>query len=211
LTALPKSWRSFRGCFGRYFTLLLITASTLLAACRPEPEIPTYWQAPAFDLVDETGAPFSQERISGRVVLADFIYTNCADVCPMLTSLMRAIQERLASERLLASKVMLLSITVDPDRDTPAVLKQYGASIGADPEGWKFLTGDRSTLEETLVQGFKLPFHGPTPAGPARPGFEITHTTRIIIIDRSGTVRGITNGEDLDVEQTVRTLKRLAS
>jgi protein SCO1 len=183
----------------------------LLAVCRPEPEIPTYWQAPAFALVDETGAPFTQEHIAGRVVLVDFIYTNCADVCPMLTSLMRAIQERLVSDRLLPAKVMLLSITVDPDRDTPVVLKQYGAAIGADPEGWKFLTGDRSALEETLVQGFKLPFRGPTPAGPARPGFEITHTSRVIVIDRAGAVRGITNGEELDVEQTVRTLKRLAS
>jgi protein SCO1/2 len=191
--------------------LLLVVAVTLVVGCRPEPEIPTYWPAPPLDLVDENGAPFTEASVAGRVLLVDFIYTNCADVCPMLTALMRATQERLVAEQLMPSHVMLLSITVDPERDSPAVLKQYGANIGAHPEGWKFLTGDRSVLEETLVQGFKLPFRGPTPAGPARPGFEITHTSRLIIVDRAGVVRGIQNGEEMDVDQTVRTLKRLAS
>jgi cytochrome oxidase Cu insertion factor (SCO1/SenC/PrrC family) len=187
----------------------IITA--VCAACQSEPELPAYWTAPAFTLVDETGQPFSQTDIGGRVALVDFIYTNCADTCPLLTATMRSIQERLITEKLFPANVMLLSLTVDPERDSPTVLKEYSANVGANPEGWKFLTGDRSALEETLVQGFKLPFRGPTPAGPLRPGFEITHTNRVIVIDRANVVRGILDGDGLDVEQTVRTLKRLAS
>jgi protein SCO1/2 len=197
----------------RWATALMFAAAlaVLCAACQPEPELPTYWTAPAFTLVDETGQPFSQADIGGRVALVDFIYTNCADTCPLLTATMRSIQERLITEKLFPARVMLLSLTVDPERDSPTVLKEYSANVGANPDGWKFLTGDRSALEETLVQGFKLPFRGPTPAGPLKPGFEITHTNRVIVVDRASVVRGILDGDELDVEQTVRTLKRLAS
>jgi protein SCO1 len=191
--------------------LLGMALAATSAACQQEPELPTYWSAPEFTLVDEAGQPFTLADVNGRVALVDFIYTNCADTCPLLTATMRSIQERLITEKLFPTRVMLLSLTVDPERDSPAVLKDYSANIGADPEGWKFLTGERSTLEETLVQGFKLPFRGPTPAGPLKPGFEITHTNRVIVIDRSSMVRGILDGDGLDVDQTVHTLKRLAS
>jgi protein SCO1/2 len=191
--------------------LVGVLLAALCAACLREPEIPSYWPAPPLDLTDENGQPFGQDRLAGRVALVDFIYTSCADVCPILTATFRSIQERLVAEKLLPTKMMLLSITVDPERDTPAVLRQYGLNVGADTEGWKFLTGDRAALEDTLVQGFKLPFRGPTPAGPLQPGFEITHTNRVIAVDRAGMVRGILSGDNLDVEQTVRLLKRLAT
>ncbi len=195
----------------RQFIAALAILLSLCLACKPEPEIPNYWPAPNFSLTDQNGAPFTRADIAGRVALVNFIYTNCADTCPILTSTMRAVQERLTSDNLLPAKVLLLSMTVDPERDSPAVLRQYGENVGAHHEGWKFLTGERAVLEETLIQGFKLPFRGPTPAGPLKPGFEITHTNRVIAIDRDGNVRGLLNGEEMDVDQTIRLLKRLAA
>ncbi|MFN0070681.1 MAG: SCO family protein [Chloroflexota bacterium] len=186
-------------------------ALSVSMACQREPELPSYWLAPDFDLIDETSTPYRGADLAGRVALVNFIYTSCADTCPLLTASMKRVQERLVAERLLPGKVMLLSFTVDPERDSPAVLKDYGERVGATPDGWKFLTGDRAMLEATLLQGFKLPFRGPTPAGPLKPGFEITHTNRVLLLDRSGMIRGLLNGEDLDVDQVVRSMKRLAA
>jgi protein SCO1 len=192
--------------------LIAILAFLLIGslACQPEPELPTYWSAPAFELIDQTGTAFGNEDIAGRVVLADFIYTNCADICPALTATLRAVQDRLEADGLSPGRVLLLSFTVDPERDTPDVLSEYARRIDARSDGWKFLTGDRVVLERTLLEGFKLPFRGPTPAGPLRPGFEITHTNRMIFIDRSGVIRGIPNGQDATTEQLLRDIKRLA-
>jgi protein SCO1 len=179
-------------------------------ACQPEPELPTYWSAPAFDLIDQSGTTFGNEDIAGRVVLVDFIYTNCADICPVLTATLRAVQDRLEADGLSPSRVLLVSITVDPERDTPEVLQEYARRVDARTDGWKFLTGDRVDLERTLLEGFKLPFRGPSPAGPLRPGFEITHTNRMIMIDRAGLVRGVLSGQEATTEQLVRDIKRLA-
>lgn len=180
-------------------------------ACQREPDIPAYFPTPSYELTDEHGEPFHSSNTIGKVVLANFIYTNCADTCPILSAAMSTVQQRLKADGLFPGRVTLLSFTVDPERDTPDVLNAYASRVGADTNGWKFLTGSRTTLEETLVQGFKLPFRGPTPAGPLRPGFEITHTNRVMLMDRTGTVRGILNGEELDVDATVRLIKRLAS
>jgi protein SCO1/2 len=194
-------------------TSRLVLCVLLLATvgCRQEPEIPTYWQAPAFSLTAENGLPFGSSDIGNRIVLVDFIYTNCADTCPILSATFRAIQERLKGDGLMPTKAMLISMTVDPERDTPDALKAYAEVLTADPQGWRFLTGNRETLEETLLQGFKLPFRGPRPTGPVRPGFEVSHTNRVILIDRNKTIRGLLNGEDLDVDQIVRTMQRLAN
>src|SRR5919109_1557659 len=83
---------------------------------------PIYGQAPPFALVDQRGAPFTSQDIQGRVVVANFIFTNCPDICPTLSATMRRVQERLKSERLLGSQALLLSFSIDPARDTPPVL-----------------------------------------------------------------------------------------
>lgn len=182
----------------------------IAGACRPEPELPVYWQAPDFQLIDERGQPFSSAELRGRVALADFIYTSCADVCPILSATMRQVQDRLKADGLSGSRVILLSFTVDPERDSPEELSAYGQRYGADPASWRFLTGDRDELERTLVQGFKLPFRGPTPAGQLTPGFEIAHTSRMVLIDREGGVRALFHGQEVGAEEIVKDLRRLA-
>lgn len=202
--------RSGPGSTSRAALILLIATTLLALACQREPELPTYWAAPDFALRDQANQPASRARFQGRVVLADFVYTTCEDICPLLTATMRTLQDRLKAENLFATHVALVSFTVDPERDTPEVLTRYGQAVGADFTGWTFLTGDRDELEQTLVQGFKLPFRGPGGPGPFRPGFEITHTNRVVLIDPRGQIRGLLNGEEMSVEQVVRDIRRLA-
>ena len=82
----------------------------------------------------------------GKVVAIAFIYTSCTDVCPMLTANMASVQDKLGSA--FGSKIAFVSITVDPERDTPEVLKQYAENFGADLKGWSFLTGDPAIVRE---------------------------------------------------------------
>ena len=88
-------------------------------------------------LTDHLEHPLSSESLRGKVVLANFVFTNCTDICPLLTVRMQGIQDRLRQERLLGSDVQLLSFTADPTRDTPPVLREYAQHHQADTESWR--------------------------------------------------------------------------
>lgn len=139
---------------------LLAVAICLAALWRigPDPDatLSDYGPAPAFALTDQTGRPFSSEQLNGKVAVVGFIYTHCPDICPMLTAQMRQLQNLLAHAGLLGDKAVLVSITVDPERDTPEVLARYAEQFGADPAAWHFLTGDLTTVRQAVVDGFHL-------------------------------------------------------
>src|SRR5215208_2688366 len=101
--------------------------------------LPRIGAAPALTLTRQDGAPLSLIDLRGKVVLLTFIYTSCTDTCPLLTGKLASLQERLGPD--FGSHVHFLSITVDPERDTPDVLRAYGQRFRADPAGWAFLTG----------------------------------------------------------------------
>jgi protein SCO1/2 len=124
-------------------------------ACRREEPIERLWVAPAFALVDQQGRPFGSADPAGRAAVLSFVYTHCTDTCPLLTATMAQVQERLRAEGLLGSKVQLVSVTVDPRRDTPAVLAEYAGRFRADPDAWRFLSGEPAAIYDVLV-GFKL-------------------------------------------------------
>ncbi|MCC6174864.1 MAG: SCO family protein [Chloroflexi bacterium] len=189
---------------------LVITAllAVTVAACQPASTLPELFPSPEFSLVDQTGQPFSSQRIAGKVVLADFVYTSCTDICPLLSATMAQVRDQLRQAKLLGDKVMLLSFTVDPETDTPARLSEYGRRFGADPAEWRFLTGDREQVESLLIGGFKV---GAPPRVSNAPGAtsEIVHTNRFVLVDAQGQVRDIPNGADLDVARTVEEIRRL--
>src|SRR5215216_4715520 len=110
----------------------LVLASGLLA-CQPQPQLEVFGRMPEFSLVDQTGAAVASEGLAGRVTLLDFVYTHCTDACPLLSATFQQTQRKLADERLLGSKVMLISLSVDPQHDTPPVLAEYGQQFKADP------------------------------------------------------------------------------
>lgn len=147
-----------------------------LAGCRKEPPLPVYWQIPAFQLTSQSGQPFDSKTLDGNIWVADFIYTTCPGPCPRMSAQMRGVQTAVAS----MPGVKLVSITVDPKNDTPAVLAAYAARYKAQPGRWFFLSGDPASLEALCRNGFKL---GDVDGS-------LTHSTRFVLVDRNSRVRG---------------------
>jgi protein SCO1/2 len=188
--------------------LALALLLALAAACRAEPPLPTYASLPAFTLTDQAGRPFGSADLGGRVAVINFIYTTCADSCPLLSANMRQVQQSLKADGLLASRAMLLSLSIDPERDRPEVLRAYGERFGAELEGWKLLTGSAEVIGE-VGQGLKLGRAIPLPPSPTQPVVNLAHSNRFVLVDGNGQVRGYYSGEDLVVEDLIRDLKRL--
>src|ERR1700737_3283579 len=124
-------------------------------ACQPQPEVDVVGRAPAFQLTDQTGASFASSSLAGQVTLLDFVYTHCTDACPLLSATFQQTQRKLADDKLLGDRVMLVSLSVDPQHDTPAVLAEYGQQFKADTSSWKFLSGDWDQVYD-VVTGLKV-------------------------------------------------------
>lgn len=139
-----------------------------------------YWAIPDFTLTERTGQTVKLADLAGKVWVADFFYTTCPGPCPMLSSRLSEVQKELGNER----DLRLVSISTDPEKDTPEVLKLYAERFKA-TDRWLFLTGAKTDIYTLARDGFKLPI-----AEPATPGAQIIHSTRLILIDRTGTVRG---------------------
>lgn len=178
---------------------LAVPMGALLVRQAARPELPVLANLPAFSLVDEGGKPFHRDDMLGRVWVADFVFTSCADACPRLQSKMRRIQERLLPLEQ-GGNIGLLSITVDPERDTPEKLQKYAQAFGARPGMWRYLTGEQKEVERTVVQGFhtamaKIPAQG---ADPHLEAFDIMHGERLVLVDAKGRIRGFYDADDAD-------------
>jgi protein SCO1 len=113
--------------------------------------LPVIGPAPAFSLTSQDAVPVALKDFQGKVVAVTFIYTSCPDTCPLLTAKMAQVQDDLGRD--FGAKVNFVSITVDPERDTPAALKAYAESYGANLAGWSFLTGAPDTIQK-LVRSY---------------------------------------------------------
>jgi len=109
-------------------------------------ELPEIAPAPEFTLISQDGAPVSLADLRGKVIAVTFIYTLCTQTCPVLTPMMSFVQDRLGSD--FGTTVAFVSITVDPERDTPEVLKEYARAFGADLRSWSFLTGPAAAIRD---------------------------------------------------------------
>jgi protein SCO1 len=109
-------------------------------------QLPVIGPAPSFALTSQDGKPVALAKLRGKVVAVTFIYTQCPDICPMLTQKMVDVQEVLGTD--FGKKVAFVSISLDPEHDTPEVLKDYAQFWGAKPEGWSFLTGSPEAVRD---------------------------------------------------------------
>jgi cytochrome oxidase Cu insertion factor (SCO1/SenC/PrrC family) len=138
--------------------------------------------------------------------VVNFIFTRCAGPCLSLTAEMARLQEELKERDL---DVRLVTITVDPDYDTPEILKKYAEGFGADPGQWLFLTGDKDKIYQLIRDSFKMPVKEMKGAE-RKPGWEVLHTTNILLVDAEGKVLGKYNGvEAAEVSKLIRTLRDL--
>jgi protein SCO1 len=145
--------------FSRILSIISLAAILTLSACGNREAMGDYPAAngnnclPEVSLIDQHGASVSLASLKGKPVLIDFIYTSCASTCPLLTAKMAAIAHRLGPA--LGADVRIVSISLDPEHDTPAELAKYAASHGADGNGWIFLTGPPAQIDQVLAL-FKL-------------------------------------------------------
>jgi protein SCO1/2 len=139
----------------------------------------TQTTAPDFTLVDQNGKSFRFANARGKIVLATFIFTTCPDVCPLLTAKFAGIEHNLREKNI--DDYLLLSITTDPARDTPAILKSYGEQFKADFNHWLFLTGSEKDLAK-VWKGFGVTVRK-TADG------QIQHTALTTLIDQRGVRR----------------------
>jgi protein SCO1/2 len=166
-----------------------------------EGRLPAIGPAPSFALVSQDGERVSLRDYRGKVVALTFIFTTCADTCPLLTAKMAAVQDELGP--LFGSSIAFVSITVDPLNDTPAVLKRYAAAFGADPAGWAFLTGDVAAIYD-VAQRYGV-FAAQAPSG------SVEHTFLTSLIDASGTLRVQYLGTRFDPDEFRHDLLSLAN
>lgn len=189
----PWLWTAF---------LALVMAVPVLRSALPAPvpPPPVLGTVPDFRLVDQTGAPFGPERLSGRVWIADFVFTRCPDICPRMT-------ERLAGvQRALGEQADVVSVSVDPAYDTPERLAAFARAHGADSPGWHFLTGDSGHVQEAVLRGFKIAF-----SRASEDIATITHGVHVVLVDGRGRIRGYYDSNDADaLERLVRDARRVA-
>ncbi|MAE65875.1 MAG: photosynthetic protein synthase I [Phycisphaeraceae bacterium] len=146
---------------------------------------------PPFTLTERSGAPMGTEQLSGRIWIADFIFTRCMGVCPRLTREMSHLHAALA-DHAARDDIRFVSITVDPEHDTPERLAAYADRFDADPQRWLFLTGERKTIWTLSRDGFKLPVAD----NPDDRMMPIIHTQNFILVDRRGRIRGYYDAMD---------------
>ena len=143
--------------------------------------LPDLGALPPFTLIDHAHRPVTRDTLAGRVWVADFIFTRCAGQCPLIQLTMQHVVAALAAE----PTVRCVSFTVDPSHDTPPVLAEYARHLRAPADRWLFLTGPEPDVQRLIRDGFRLSIAGEGTA--AEP---ITHSIRLVLVDRAGHVRG---------------------
>ncbi len=199
LFASPWLWAVLAG-------LILIPAMRPFLRFEPSPP-PILVQLPEYTLADQQGRSFGSRELAGKVYVASFIFTRCASICPLITTWMGKLQDRYAEAGI--EHVHLVSISVDPEHDTPEVLRDYAQQHGVDPERWSLLTGAPEDVRRLVVEGFKTPM-GDTEGAAAEPAridamidamIDIAHSGHLVLVDPEGFVRGYYEASDLGVDE----------
>lgn len=185
----------------RPFLSLVLALCPCVAACGEEsraganvdlpPDSPERMQSVAdFSLTERSGATITRADLAGHPWIASFIFTTCAGPCPRITTNVRDLQAQLGD-----TGVRLVSFTVDPQTDTPEVLRRYADSYGADPARWLFLTGDEQRIHDLIRSSFLLSVQR-TPPSDAALGMQVSHSARLAVVDGEGRVAGYYDGDD---------------
>ena len=185
-----------------------------------------YGDVPDFALTERSGRTITRADLLGKVWLANFVYTQCTETCPLQSAQIARLQAEFKTE----ADLRFVSITVDPERDTPPVLARYAERYGADPTRWLFLTGAKRAIYRLATEGFRLGVVDPDdPASSAElfrwltpvPAWAthgskglIMHSSRLVLVDRRARIRAYHLPDDdrsLDrLRRNLRTLLREA-
>lgn len=151
------------------------------------PKLPVLASLPELELKTQEGKTFSRKDFLGHVTLVNFIFTSCPTVCPVLTQKMKEIVSEIQNP-----EIRFVSLSVDPENDSPEVLKKYGEKYGADWSRWTFLTGPLNTISEVVIKGFKVSLvreKKQNHPDETRDLFDITHGEHFVLVDKQGNIR----------------------
>jgi protein SCO1/2 len=162
-------------------------------------DLPKIKPAPEFTLTKQDGKRLALKELRGKVLAVTFIFASCADTCPLLTAKMAGIQDRLGSA--FGEKVYFVSITVDPERDTPEVLKRYAEAYKVNPAGWAFLTGTPAEISD-VTKRYGI-YSKKTSRG------DVDHTFLTSLVDQNGTLRVQYMGVQFNPDEMLRDLQSL--
>ena len=157
--------------------------------------------APDFTLTDPDGKRIALKDLRGKVLAITFIFASCTDTCPLLTAIMTGLQNRLGAD--FGPRVYFVSITVDPERDTPEVLKRYAETHRANLAGWAFLTGTPAEIRE-VARRYGI-YYKKTPLG------DVEHTFLTSLVDHTGTLRVQYMGVRFKPDEMLRDLRSLSN
>jgi cytochrome oxidase Cu insertion factor (SCO1/SenC/PrrC family) len=180
-------------------TFFIIVGSILMIVMRGAStgasamEVPVLGSVPEFSLTEANGTSLRRADLLGKVWVASFLFTRCAEACPLLMQH----EARLQPDLPLRDDLRLVSFSVDPDWDTPKVLMAYAHTFGADQSRWFFLTGDKKQIYHLATDGFHL---AAVDADPTKE-MPILHSTKLVLVDRGGAIRGYYDSSDPDETQ----------
>jgi protein SCO1/2 len=180
--------------------LLVIPVLVPAHAAGSERPLPVIGTAPPFALTSQDSMPVALAELRGKVVAVAFIYTGCPDICPMLTQKMVDVQNALGAA--FGAKIVFVSISLDPERDTPEVLKDYAQFWGAKPEGWSFLTGSPEAIRD-VTRHYGVFFE-------KKEDGSVDHTQLTALVDAEGQMRVQYLGARFDPEEFRHDLLSLA-
>ena len=167
--------------------LVLSSAFVALLGCNSPPPPDDLGPVADFHLTERSGRSVSLSDLHGKIWIASFVFTRCTGPCPQVTGTMARVQTELGEK----NDIHLVSFTVDPDRDSLADLREYADHFGADKDRWLFLTGPKEVIDPLCEKGFGLGLQRVD-------GKEITHSTRLVLVDRHGHKRGYFDGRAVD-------------
>jgi protein SCO1 len=189
----PWLWLSFA-----ILVALVPIGRTLAGSNDPAPSLRL--PLPDFELTSSEGQVVRRDDLKGEVWVAGFIFTTCPSICPKLMARMAELSERTRDR----SSFRLVTITVDPENDTPDKLAAYAKTYDADLERWTFLTGPLDEISEAVVDGFKMVMTKQE----REPGiFEIVHGERFVLVDGEGYIRGYYDANDEGLEALLRDIE----
>jgi protein SCO1/2 len=179
--------------------MLVETSRDAVHEASQDQSLPKIAPAPGFTLTSQDGAQISLANLRGKVVAVTFIFTRCTATCPVLTPMMSLVQDRIGRD--FGSKIVFASITVDPEHDTPEMLKLYAQMYGADVAGWSFLTGPPPVVAD-LTRRYGV-FAAKNADG------DVEHSFLTSIVDQRGILRVQYLGVRFDPEEFRRDLVSL--
>jgi protein SCO1/2 len=181
-------------------TILLLYIQTRLSSRhRSQTSAPVYGTVAPFVLTNQEGSAVSLNDLSGHVWIADIIFTRCPGPCATMTRRMKELEQALPP----TSDTRLVSLTTDPQFDTPPVLKTYAARFGANLNRWMFLTGTKTEIARLAIDSLKLAAIEKNPEERESPQDLFIHATIFVVVDKQGRLRGIFEsvGEQVDPQK----------